>query len=301
MLLTEDKKTFVNIIEIVSRNTRTSQSQIEKDYYAISILKELVSRNSDFVFKGGTSLSVCQGIINRFSEDIDISYAQEHITVGQRKAIKRAFFDSIEAVSLEVSNKDNIRSRRAFNRYKCNYASAFGEKSDTVIVEWADITPSFPIEIKTAQTLIGKYLEETGRNDLVEKYNLQKFEVKTLKKERILVDKIFAICDYHISKKLERQSRHIYDIYCLLKHVALDDSFLELFKKVRTYREQLDSCYSLHIDKKISILLEELIADNTFMADYDLITYPLLFDNLPYNEAIKGVGKVKDFLKENNL
>ena len=73
-------------------------------------------------------------------------------------------------------------------------------------MEWAIITPSFPIEEKTDKSLIGQYFESINRHDLVEKYGLESFTVKTITKERTFVDKIFAICDYHISKKLERQS-----------------------------------------------------------------------------------------------
>ena len=97
MLLSDDKELFIQIVNDVFYKTGILQSYVEKDFFAISILKGLVSRNEKFVFKGGTSLSVCQKVINRFSEDIDISYLDEHITVGQRKQIKQAFFDSIEA------------------------------------------------------------------------------------------------------------------------------------------------------------------------------------------------------------
>ncbi len=215
MLLSNEKQLFSDIIVEIEEKKGIQSYFIEKDYYAITILKELFKRDDKFVFKGGTSLSVCQHVINRFSEDIDVSYVDEIITQGNRRRIKQIFFDSIEAASLTVSNPDNIRSRRIFNRYLCPYSTSWNANGDKVIVEWSTITPSFPVEEKEAQTIIGKYLQEIGRGDLVEKYELQSFKVKTITKERTLVDKIFAICDYHISKKLDRQSRHIYDIYKL--------------------------------------------------------------------------------------
>lgn len=46
---------------------------IEKDYFVTLMLQEISSRVPDIVFKGGTSLSKCHKIINRFSEDFDIS------------------------------------------------------------------------------------------------------------------------------------------------------------------------------------------------------------------------------------
>lgn len=159
MRLFDDLDTLMMLIDKASKHFLITTSYIEKDFYAISILKELVVHDDKFVFKGGTSLSVCQNIINRFSEDVDISYEDEIITTSNRRRIKQAFFDSIEAASLQVGNPENIRSRRIFNRYLCPYISRFDNHNDQVIVEWAIQTPSFPIETKTAQTIIGRYLE----------------------------------------------------------------------------------------------------------------------------------------------
>ena len=301
MLLSNNKELFIELVNRIFEKTNIQRAFIEKDFLAISILKELVSRNEKFVFKGGTSLSVCQKVINRFSEDIDISYLDEHITVGQRKQIKQAFFDSIEAVSLKVSNADNIRSRRVFNRYLCPYVSLFGGKDDQVIVEWATQTPSFPIEEKTAQTIIGQYLESIGRNDLVKQYGLERFTVKTITKERTLVDKIFAICDYHISGKLDRQSRHIYDIHQLLPLVKLDDEFLALFNRVKEYRVNLDTRYSAKEGQTVSSLLDALIEKGTYRSDYNNRTFPLLYDGVTYNTAISSIRLISEFLKKHNL
>ena len=301
MLLSNNKELFIELVNRIFEKTNIQRAFIEKDFLAISILKELVSRNEKFVFKGGTSLSVCQKVINRFSEDIDISYLDEHITVGQRKQIKQAFFDSIEAVSLKVSNADNIRSRRVFNRYLCPYVSLSSGQSDSVIVEWATQTPSFPIEEKTAQTIIGQYLESIGRDDLVKQYGLERFTVKTITKERTLVDKIFAICDYHISSKLDRQSRHIYDIHQLLPLVKLDDEFLTLFNRVKEYRVNLDTCYSAKDGQTVSSLLDALIEKGTYRSDYNNRTFPLLYDGVTYNTAISSIKLISEFLKKHNL
>ena len=42
------------------------------------LLKLLAAANPEIVFKGGTSLSKCFHLIDRFSEDIDIAFT-EHI------------------------------------------------------------------------------------------------------------------------------------------------------------------------------------------------------------------------------
>ena len=301
MLFSNNKELLKEIIDEISGTTKIAKEYIEKDFYAITVLKELIARNEKFIFKGGTSLSVCQKIIDRFSEDIDISYEDETITVGQRKKIKQEFFDSIESSSLVLTNADNIRSRRVFNRYLCEYNSIKNDSKGTVIVEWATQTPSFPIEIKEAQTIIGSYLNKIGRNDLIEQYDLKPFKVKTITKERTMVDKIFAICDYHISKKLYRQSRHIYDLLYLNKYVTLDNTFIDLFLKVKEYRVGLETCYSAKGGKVISSLLIDLINEKTYYEDFNQVTKPLLYDSTTYEECIKNIENIAMFLKNNNL
>lgn len=50
---------------------------IEKDYWVVQILNVMFNNKDNcdnLIFKGGTSLSKCHNIINRFSEDLDITF-----------------------------------------------------------------------------------------------------------------------------------------------------------------------------------------------------------------------------------
>lgn len=71
MYLHNDKDLFTEVITEANAQTGIAESIIEKDYYVTMILKLLAKSNPDIVFKGGTSLSKCFHLINRFSEDID--------------------------------------------------------------------------------------------------------------------------------------------------------------------------------------------------------------------------------------
>jgi predicted nucleotidyltransferase component of viral defense system len=70
------------------------------------------------IFKGGTSLSKCHKLINRFSEDIDLSVetAAAKLTEGRRKHLKADIVSIIEESGFTLENADQIRSRRDFNR-----------------------------------------------------------------------------------------------------------------------------------------------------------------------------------------
>ena len=59
---------------------------VEKDTIQSMILLRLSNSDVPFVFKGGTSLTKAYGIINRFSEDLDISMDIDP-TESERKSI----------------------------------------------------------------------------------------------------------------------------------------------------------------------------------------------------------------------
>ena len=63
---------FQSLIEIASRDMGIPLPMAEKDYWIMHCLWGLQQQGFDFFLKGGTSLSKGFGIIDRFSEDIDI-------------------------------------------------------------------------------------------------------------------------------------------------------------------------------------------------------------------------------------
>ncbi|MBR4679809.1 MAG: nucleotidyl transferase AbiEii/AbiGii toxin family protein [Fibrobacter sp.] len=73
-------------METVSKISGIQADLVEKDYYVSLILKEIATSSDKAVFKGGTSLSKALKVINRFSEDIDISFS-EHIGASRRKKL----------------------------------------------------------------------------------------------------------------------------------------------------------------------------------------------------------------------
>ena len=65
----------MNIINLVHEDSGIRSDILEKDYYVTMILKLLAQVEPGCVFKGGTSLSKCHHVIDRFSEDIDITFS----------------------------------------------------------------------------------------------------------------------------------------------------------------------------------------------------------------------------------
>ena len=76
-MLHNNKDVFEQVILKVSEETGIEASIIEKDYYVTIFLKNIVELQPEIIFKGGTSLSKCYKLINRFSEDIDLNIDTE--------------------------------------------------------------------------------------------------------------------------------------------------------------------------------------------------------------------------------
>jgi len=65
-------KEFPELLRILEKETGILPQLIEKDYWIMHVLYGLKAQGFEFELKGGTSLSKGFGIIDRFSEDIDI-------------------------------------------------------------------------------------------------------------------------------------------------------------------------------------------------------------------------------------
>ena len=81
----EYKEEWTEIIETVAAEEHRQTQMIEKDTIQSMILFKLSKSELPFVFKGGTSLSEAYGLIDRFSEDIDLSMNRKRLQSRRRK------------------------------------------------------------------------------------------------------------------------------------------------------------------------------------------------------------------------
>jgi predicted nucleotidyltransferase component of viral defense system len=80
----EYKEQWKEIIETVAAEEHRTTQMVEKDTIQSMILSGISQSNLPFVFKGGTALSKAYGLIDRFSEDIDLSMNRKP-TEGEKK------------------------------------------------------------------------------------------------------------------------------------------------------------------------------------------------------------------------
>lgn len=288
----DDKQLLRDIIVTISENTGIDESIIEKDYYVTMILKELAKRNPNVVFKGGTSLSKAYHVINRFSEDIDITF-EEHIGEARRKKIKYQLLQPIsEELNLPIDNWDKIESDKDYNHYDFLYDSvSTADESGLrpyIKLETALMSYAYPTERKLITNIIYDNLAE-DEPDIIEEYGLEPFEMKIQTLSRTIIDKMFAVCDYYMQGKATRNSRHLYDIYKLKDYVTFDNEFITLFNDVRKHRAEMSIKVTPSARAEVDVysIVEKLVEDDFYKLDYAESTLKLITDHISY-ETVKS-------------
>jgi hypothetical protein len=110
---------------------------LEKDIWICWVLKELFSLPKKMAFKGGTSLSKCFGLIDRFSEDVDVTidfrefFPNLDLSMESRNSLKTKRERIKEEVNSYIQNTVIPRLQQAFTTEfndTLNYKFEDGEK-----------------------------------------------------------------------------------------------------------------------------------------------------------------------------
>lgn len=224
---------------------------LEKDIWICWLLRELFQLPKKMAFKGGTSLSKCYGLLDRFSEDVDVTidYREFMPDIEFSKESKNALKNKREKLKEEVSNYvmttvipplekaflAEFPEQGSFN-YKFNdgeklyfyYPSVFERKSDdyvgdSVLVEFGGTNKTDPNE----EFLVKPYLSIDG-------LLLPTAKVLAFSSERTFWEKVTLIhVECHRGRLKEaphRLSRHWYDLtklsQSLVKEKALQNKSL---------------------------------------------------------------------------
>ncbi len=291
MKLHKDKVTFEQAVRRTSNYYKIEPALIEKDYYITLVLYKINKYMPGLIFKGGTSLSKCYKIINRFSEDIDLTLDRDHFTQSNRQKLKNVIIDVCKELNLFLTNENDIKSRRAYNCYHIEYPMNFSSPmmNPQLIIETVFIQKSYPDETKIICSLISGWLQETNQQEVMEQYDLLPFKIKVQTIERTMIDKVFAVCDYMLKGIFLRQSRHIYDISQLVPHIKLDENLKTLVNIVKKERKKSKACLSSQDGLQVSKLLRQMIDTQFFKKDYEENTLKLIFQPISYEEAIQAI------------
>lgn len=291
MELFKNKEQFNDVIVESSRSLKINEALIEKDYFVMYLLSELNKAIPGLLFKGGTCCSHAYHAIDRFSEDIDLSLDSEHFGRSYNKEANHMVIEVCDKLCFKIINREEVvnHSHGNFNRYYIEYPSSFSSSAvkPYVQIEMTFYQKSYPHEIKPVNSLIGEWLIDNGNIEAAKMFDLIPFNVCVQKLERTFIDKVFAICDYYERKEVDRNSRHIYDLYKICQIIDLSDNSLpQLISEVREDRKKNNRCVSAGDGYSINNALKTIMYSSLFESDYKDVTSKLLTKNVDYEDAI---------------
>lgn len=243
---------------------------VEKDFWVCFVLDYLFRRSkwkNDIAFKGGTSLSKAYGLIERFSEDIDIILDWRILGYTKDEPWEKRSNTKQDAFNKEAGERTEAFLREEFvpviladlqneisDKVQCfvdpddpqtiivSYEHSFKDKAILPVIRLeigalAAWTPAKPAKITS-------YAAEYYPRLFSEPETV----VLTVLPERTFWEKVTILHREanrpENSKMPLRYSRHYYDLYCMAKTVVKDNALndMALLQKVVEFKEKFYHC-----------------------------------------------------------
>lgn len=218
---------FRDILIAVAAERGVTEQIAEKDYYVTEALRIVAAELGECgIFKGGTSLSKGWGLIQRFSEDIDlfVNPARDTgrlSTRGIDRELKRVheLVATHPALHLQEGQRVKVTAKALHDRY--GYTTLFSEQraiAPQVLLESGVYSGTQPTETRELVSYAGEYLQAQGLAEIAE--DTASFPMQLLHFRRTFVEKLFAI-HAQVRRLVEQgtplgsYARHYYDLHCL--------------------------------------------------------------------------------------
>lgn len=243
-----------------------SDAALEKDYWVCFVLNYIFHKckwKNAFTFKGGTSLSKCYNLINRFSEDIDLILDWRVIGYGveepweQRSNNKQDKFNktSNEKTADFIKNELVPTMQKDFEEMIFEDFEIITDDKDPQTVLFAYpknftspyITPTIKLEIGA----LAAWSPSENINIVPELYKVypslfegQGISVRTVLPARTFWEKATIL--HHEANRPNnlnippRYARHYYDLYCIANSMHKDLAFAEhnLLQEVVKFKQK---------------------------------------------------------------
>jgi predicted nucleotidyltransferase component of viral defense system len=316
-----------NIFYEISHKTGLPAFAVEKDWWVVKTLDVIFSTEiSEYtVFKGGTSISKAWGLIDRFSEDIDLALDRKYLgfdnemNISQvRKLRKKSFiyisedfFPSLEKVFHDYGLSDvelKLSKPTASDQdpliIEIHYPSLI-ETSEyiqsRVLVEIGSRSLKEPFTIKNFSTLVGEFYPDKAFAD-------PKISIPTVNPERTFLEKIFLIHEeFQKSRdriKVNRLSRHLYDIEKIMDTEygtkALTD--IDLYRNIIHHRKTMTAIkgidYANHMPNKLNLIPPESVISD-WEKDYKQMQENMIYGkSLPFDKLLERIRALNRKINE---
>lgn len=329
---TIDKKEKEAIFNAIATEKGMKPYAVEKDWWVSRTLEIIFQMpiSQHLVFKGGTSLSKAWKLINRFSEDIDLAIDKEFFEgykgeisktqIGKLRKVAGlyttgTFFEELEKAfgakgftSLNfkiIEAKDSDQDPRVLEIY---YPNVIKPETDYVLprvqIEVSCRSLREPFTVQKFGALIDEFYAD-------KEFSEPLFEVPTVNPERTFLEKLFLLHEeFHrlVDKmRVDRLSRHLYDIYQLTKAGIAENAIngKELYETIVAHRYKFSRVgevdYNLHHPTHLNpIPPQYVIAD--WVADYAKMKEDMIYEkNKPsFEDLINNLNDLRTQLQAVN-
>ena len=228
MKLHENKTLFRQAVQFTADQMKIPAIYVEKDYWVTYALFTIFNNGigRDTVFKGGTALSKCYNMIERFSEDIDLVVLRREGESNNRLTTKiRTISNVVNAVLPEVKI-DGLTQKMGMNRktahsYNKEFKGDYGQVRDVIVVEATWLGYFEPYTTRTVSSFMGNMMLNNGQQQIAEANGLMPFELLVLEPVRTICEKIMSLVRFSYGENtldnLKKKVRHTYDLHQLLQ------------------------------------------------------------------------------------
>lgn len=237
MKLHENISLFKDAIRFTAQEMNLKPEYVEKDYWVTYALFTIYNNkiSEDTVFKGGTALSKCYNLIERFSEDIDLVVLKRQGESNNKLTTKiKLISEVVNAVLPEVTIEGLTRkmgiNRKTAHSYNKEFKGEYGQIRDVIVVEATWLGYSEPYTTQSIASFVGNMMLRNGQTDIAKDNGLLPFELLVLAPIRTICEKIMSLVRFSYSENpiddLKKKIRHTYDLHQLLKQ----NEFLKFFQ-----------------------------------------------------------------------
>jgi hypothetical protein len=317
-------------INEASRISGISAKAIEKDWWVTLSLKLLFNSPyaRHFAFKGGTSLSKGWQLIDRFSEDIDISLSSEAVNIEYAEKPSKTFVEQLRRAGCFFTSNELMEALKAEFRnsqvpeilYSIEAESVRSDMPDTDpqtlyvnFISLFDPKPYLPDRVKiefSVRSLKEPSIKRGMKSLLVthfpnENYIEENCEILTIQPQRTLIEKMLLLHeeynrDERGKMRTDRMSRHYYDLFQLGRQdfssaTLKDNDFIEEIIEHRKYYSRLKR-FDYSTLKRGSIRI--IPSDDVLKAleqDYEIMRAEMIYGHPPtFEEIIQSMKYLQD-------
>ena len=317
MKLHENKILFKQAVQFTADQLNISAIYVEKDYWVTYTLYTIFNNEigNDTVFKGGTALSKCYKMIDRFSEDIDLVVLRRDGETDNKlktkiKAIGKVVSEVLPEVEIATITHKMGMNRKTAHTYNKEFDGNYGQVRDVIILESTWLGYYEPYTNRMLNSFIGEMMMNNGQTNIAEANGLMPFEVRVLEPIRTLCEKIMSLVRFSYGENpmedLKNKIRHTYDLHQLLQQKEFSDffnspAFDEMLVRVATddvtsFRNNnkwlVNHPNEALLFKELDTIWEEL--KDTYSGDFKNLVY----GDLPNDESIlETLKRIKERLR----